>query len=287
MKPSEIIASLPQWRGAKAADILSSPAWAMPCRLGDVQDVMRLDAVRPADVLSLAIRFEDEPHILGLAQSPRFPELSRLWPSLSEVPEPILLALVEKECGQFLQMLENAVRRQLKIDGISKELPGPDERAIAARVADVTFTLTRSVTIVETFGQLRHIDLTHAAIRDISLTAECEYAAFALQQDEIDALTPGDALLLPEIGTIQPRLIADGRFVLDENGVSAYSEDALVRVRSFEPRTVTLGELFDGSAKVPAAASPLKLTISGKTAAIGRLGRLADHTALFVEKIGA
>lgn len=285
MKPSEIMAALPQWRGAKAADILASPAWAMPCRLGDAQDVMRLDAIRPADVLSLAIRFEDEPHTLGLAPSPRFPELSRLWPSLAEVPEQILLALVERECGPFLQMLENAMRRQLKIDGISKDTPGPESQAIAAHIADITFTLTRSVTLVEAFGQSRYIDLTHPSIRETQLSAECEYAAFALPQEDIDSLATGDALLLPEIGSIKPCLIVDGRFVLDENGVANYSEDALVRVRSVEPRTVTLGELFDGAAQMPPAASPLKLVVSGKTIAIGRLDRLANHPALFVEKV--
>lgn len=283
MKPAEIIATLPQWRGAKAADILASPAWAMPCRFGDAQDVMRLNAVRPADMLSLAIRFEDEPHILGIAPSDRFPELSRLMPSRSEVPEPILLALIEKECGAFFQMLENVVRRQLKIDGISAETPGPEERAIAAQIAGVTFTLTRSVTIVDAFGQMRYIDLTHQSIRETQLPAECEYAAFALQPEEIERLAPGDALLLPEIGSIAPRLVVDGRFMLDENGVSPYSEDALVRVRATSPFTVTLGELFDGAANIPPAASPLKLVVSGKTIAIGRLGSLADHTALFVE----
>lgn len=285
MKPSEIIASLPQWREAKPADILASPAWAMPCRLGDSQDVMLLDAVRPADMLSLAIRFEDEPHILGLAASPRFPELSRLWASLSEVPEPILLALVEKECGPFLQMLENAVRRQLKIDGISKDSPGPEAQAIAARIADVTFTLTRSVTIETAFGQLRFIDLTHPSIRETQLAAEYEYAAFALPREDIASLAPGDALLVPEIGTAAPRVIADGRFILDENGVSAQGEDDLVRVRSVEPRTTTLGELFDGAVNVPHAASPLKLVVSGRTVAVGRLDSLAGQQAFFVEKV--
>lgn len=285
MKPSEIIAALSEWRDAKAADIIASPAWAMPCRLGDAQDVMRMDVIRPADVLSLAIRFEDEPHILGLAPSPRFPELSRLWPSLADVPEPILLALVEKECGPFLQMLENAIRRQLKIDGISQTPPGPEEQAIAARIADVTFTLTRTVTVTETLGQLRYIDLTHPSIREKTLPAEYEYAAFALPQEDLDALIPGDALLLPEIGAIKPRIIADSRFVLDETGVNPFAEDTLVRVRSIEPHSITLGELFDGAADTLPAASPLKLVVSGKTVAIGRLDKLAEHPALFIENV--
>ncbi len=283
MKPSEIVAALPQWREAKAAEILSSPAWAMPCRLGDAQDVMRLDAIRPAEILPLAIRFEDEPHTLGLTPSPRFPELSRLWPSISEVPEPILLALVEKECGPFLQMLENAVRRQLKIDGVEKDAPGPDASAIAARIADVTFTLTRSVTIVEAFGQMRNLDMAHPAIRDTEVDAEYEYAAFPLSQEDVASLAPGDALLLPEIDSAAPRLIAAGRFAMDENGVAEFKEDELARVRSAVPGKVALGEVFDGSARIPAAVSPLKLVVAGRTAAMCRLGKLAGQTALFVE----
>lgn len=286
MKPSEIVAALPQWRAAKPADVLSSPAWAMPCRLGDAQDVMRLDAIRPADTLALAIRFEDEPHILGLAPSPRFPELSRLWPSFKEIPEPILLALVEKECGPVLQMLENAVRRQLKIDGISQVSAGGEAQSLAVRVADVTFTLTRSVTVETAFGQLRYLDLTHPAIRETTLSAQYEYAAFALPQDEIETLAVGDALLAPEIGTAQPRVIVDGRFVLDESGVSEYADDALVRVRTSGQHSVALGEIFDGSVRVPGAASPLKLVAGGRDIAMCRLDTLAGQRALFVEKVG-
>ena len=285
MKPSEIVAALPQWRDAKAAALLDSPAWAMPCRLGDSQDVIRQGAIRPADPLALAIRFEDEPHTLCIAPSPRFAELSRIWPSLGEVPEQIVLALVEKECGVLLQALENAVRRQLKIDGLAKDATSADN-AICAQIADITFTLTRSVTVVEAFGQLRHLDLTHPSIRDTSLAAEYEYAAFALPEDEIATLATGDALLLPELGSSKPRLIADGLLTLDESGVAPCVADTLVHVRGAMPGTVTLGELFDGSAAIPAAATPLKLVAAGRTIATGRLDTLASQNAFFVEAKG-
>lgn len=285
MKPSEILVATPQWHDAKSADILSSPAWAMPCRLGDTQDVMRLAAMRPADVLPLAVRFEDEPHVLGLTPSPRFPELERVWSSISEIPEPIILALVEKECGAFLQMLENAVRRQLKIDGISKDSSGTGEHVLALSVADVTFTLSRTPTVVNAFGVFRNLDLTHPSIRETPLEAECEYAAFALPQADVDSLAPGDALLLPEIGTVKPRLVVAGCLAMDESGVSAYVEDEMLRIRATAPFSVTLGSLFDGNAAAPEAASPLKMVSGGRTLAFGRLDTLAGQRAFVVEKM--
>ena len=120
MKPIDILSSLPSWSKASHEDILSSPAWAMPCRLGDTPCTMRQAKTRPAEVLPLAVRFEDEELILGLADTPAFPELHAVWDSRADVPDAILLALVEKDCGAFLQLLENAVRRQLKIVGLAQ-----------------------------------------------------------------------------------------------------------------------------------------------------------------------
>ncbi len=104
--------------------ILASPAWAMPCRLGSEEGRLVSDgALLPADPLCLAVRFADDSATLALADSPLFPELHALWSSRAEVPSPILLALVEKECGPLLQLLENAARRQLKIVSLAQERP--------------------------------------------------------------------------------------------------------------------------------------------------------------------
>ena len=99
----------------------------------------------------------------------------------------------------------------------------------------------------------------------------------------------GDALLLPEIGTVPPRLIVDGRFVMDENGVAPFKDDGRLRIVDAESRLLTLGELFDRAqiptAEKPAAPAQLKLVSSGKMLATGRLEQLASQAAFIVEML--
>lgn len=287
MKPHEILSMLPQWADAAPEALLDSPAWAMPCRLGEDSTVLRTADVRPGDTLNLAVLLDGERHVLSIADSPRFADIHALWPSRADVPEPILLALVEKECGPLLQLVENAVRRQLKIEGLATD--GPDARTVFAQVNDVVFGLTRSPTVEVAFGQLRFIDCAHQAVRDTVLPCETELAAFTLSAADLASLAVGDALLLPEVGTVPPRLVVDGRFAVDENGVLPFKDDGRLRVVGAEARTLTLGELFDRAqnpvAEKSAAPAQLRLVASGKTAAQGRLEQLASHPAFVVESL--
>ena len=292
MKPLEILSALPQWAKASPDQILGSPAFSMPCRLGEESATMKLGAVEGGDTLDLAVLFGDEPHTLRLSRSPRFAELGKIWDARAEVPPAVLLALVETECGPLLQMLENAVRRQLRLVGIAEEAPGPDRRMLFAQVSDVVFALTLSDGVAAALGSLRNLDLASPALRGETLAAEVEHAAFALSAADMASLAEGDALLLPEISSVPPRLVADGRFVVDASGVSAFSDDGRCRVVEAEPRTVTLGELFDaagGERPLEAGSGggeapiQLRLVQNGKLVASGRLGRIGDHPAFVVE----
>ena len=287
MKPHEILSMLPQWADAAPEALLDSPAWAMPCRLDDDSATLRTADVRPCDTLNLAVLLDGERHVLPIADSPHFTDIHALWPSRADVPEPILLALVEKECGSLLQLVENAVRRQLKIEGLAPE--GPDERTLFVQVRDVVFGLTRSPMVEAAFGQLRFIDCAHQAVRDTVLPCETEIAAFTLPAADLASLAVGDALLLPEVGTVPPRIVVDGRFAVDENGVLPFKDDGRLRVVGAEARSMTLGELFDRAqnpaAEKSAAPAQLRLIASGKTAAQGRLERLASHPAFIVESL--
>ena len=168
MKPFDILSSLPQWSGLGHDAIVDSPAFAMPCRLGDESATLVFGAIHPADTINLSILLEDEPHVLSLARSPRFKELDAVWDSRVDVPEPILLAIVEKDAGPLLQLVENAVRKQLKLVGLS-ESGSPDPSAVFAQVSDVVFALTRSNTVTSAIGNLRNLDLTHESIRSVVL----------------------------------------------------------------------------------------------------------------------
>ncbi|MBQ9430924.1 MAG: hypothetical protein IJU44_05165 [Kiritimatiellae bacterium] len=287
MKPLEILTAFPKWAKATPDQIIDSPAFAMPCRLGEETETLRFDAVQGGDTLDLTILFGDEPHLLRLSRSPHFPELSKLWDNRAAVPEPILLALVERECGPLFQLLENAVRRQVRLAGLAGTASLTEVRTVFAQVADIPFALTRSATVVNALGIIRHLDVTHPSLRAETLTAETEYAAFALQPTDLAALTVGDALLLPEIGTVPPRLIVDGRLVADEAGVAPFAEDGRCRIVGAEPSSVTMGELLDAAEKPHrtdgAPPNQLRLLQNGKTIARGRLDRLGEQPAFIVE----
>ena len=286
MKPFEILSSLPQWSGLGPDAIVDLPAFALPCRLGDESATLVLGATHPADTISLSIRLEDEPHLLSQARSPRFKELDAIWDSRADVPEPILLALVEKDAGPLLQLVENAVRRQLKLVGLA-ETESPDAPVLFAQVEDVVFSLTRSATVTAALGSLRNLDLTHESIRSVTLPALTEYAAFSLTSLEASGLSIGDAVLLPEMGTVPARLVVDGRFAVDANGVTRYNAGDLVHVFDATAKDITLGELFDAADSprtievTPSGA--LRLVADGKTLAVGRLDRLGDQSAFVVE----
>ena len=295
MKPGEILGLLPKWRNASPDELIASPAWAMPCRLGDAVCTMRLDAIRPADTLDVAITLEDEPHVLSLVDTPRFEDLHRIWSSRADVPEPILLALVEKECGQLLQLIENAARRQLKIVGLANAGEPVGER-LCARICSgdeeqLVFALTSSPSLVAAFGKLAFIDTAHASVRDVELSAVAECASFTLSAADIASLAVGDALVIPEVETAPRRLIVEGLFLVDENGVTRYADDGRLRVLDAESHAVTLGYLFDQSQSPAAVASgkpaQLRLVASDKDIAHGRLEDIASQPAFIVESLSS
>ena len=72
MKPFEILSSLPQWSRLSQGAIVDSPAFAMPCRLGEESATLVLGATRPVDTIGLSILVEDEPHVLSLSSWARY-----------------------------------------------------------------------------------------------------------------------------------------------------------------------------------------------------------------------
>jgi len=286
MKSFEILSALPQWSKLASDAIVDSPAFAMPCRLGDESATLVLGAMPPADAITLSITLDDEPHLLALGRSPRFKELDPVWDSRGDVPEPILLALVEKDAGDVFQLIENAVHKQLRLVGLSAPA-GSDAGFLVAQVADVVFAVSRTPAVVSAIGNLRNLDLSHESVRSFPLRAVAEYAAFAMPQSDVDGLQVGDAVLLPEIGTVPAGLVVDGRFAVGEGGVTRYAAGGLVRVVDAEPKDITLGEVFD-AADSPRSfdarpSGPLKLVLDNATVAKGRLDRLGDQSAFIVE----
>ncbi len=302
MKPFEVLAALPAWSAASPAALLDSPAWAMPCRLGDDPCSLRLDADLPAETLRLAVRLGGDPLAIGLADTPRHPELHALWPTRSEVPEAVLLALAERECGPLFQLLENSLRRQLAVESL---LPGDASPAAAptlsARLLDpageeiLAFTLSRTPAVEAAWGQLRFIQTSHPAVRDAVLPADTEYAAFTLPPADLATLAPGDALLLPELAPdspapAAPRLVVDRRFALSSS-VEPWTDTDQLRVLADPGSTATVGALLDAASAdepppplpVPPEGAPLRLVRGTRTLAAGRLEHLGPTPAFLVE----
>lgn len=283
MKPHEILSLLGAWRNRSPEELLSSPAWAMPCRLGEEALTMRAGALRPADPLLLKVRFGETAHTLGLAPSERFPELSRLWSARADIPAPVLLALVERECAPLLQLLENAMRRQMAIESLGGTA---DENDFCGEVGGIPFTLTRTPQLVQAFGRLAFLDPANEELRNTLCSAEFEYTAFVMPQKDLESMEIGDAVVLPELETTEPCAIVENALQVGPDGAAMpLVQDTLCHVRAAEPAKIRLGDIFDGAIQIPAPhAAPMKITRAGRDIAVGHVGSLAGQPAFYVEK---
>lgn len=336
MNTLDLLSALPPFRDWSPANILASPAWTMPCRLGSEEGrLVSEGALLPADPLCLSIRFADTPATLALADSPLFPELHALWQSRADVPAPILLALVEKECGPLLQLLENAAGRQLAIDGLETpaaaaagatgegQSPSPNPTSAGLRPFALlrssgeplcSFTLTLPPAVLESFGALRNLDVSHSSIREVALPAVVQIDTPVLSAADLDSLAPGDHLLLPEVqapasggaeGGESPvdwscsnaMLLVAGLLAASTDGIVPWSDSGALRIILSDPATIPFGELADlSSGSVDYASlvtrhsslregTALTLLRGPATLATGRLGAVASQPSFEIETV--
>lgn len=279
MNGNELIAKWPGIAGADAAAVFGMAAWALPVGY-DGKDVKLVkDRTHERDVIGLAIRFEHDEHFLAIALSDVYPELSKVWELKSKLPDEILLALIEKECGALLQTLENAARRQLSVVGLMPREDVGVKNAAAQAFAIIgedgepicDFALSMSPTLLKEFGRLDNLDANHESIRALTRPGRAEYAAFTLTEDELAGLASGDYLLLPEIGsgtaewTVEP------------------PHDDRVHVLSAETDDLSFGDFADDALPEPPLPTMLVLVYRGRMIAEGRLAKLGTADAFAVE----
>ncbi len=273
MKPIDLLSALDAFAGLGPQEILSHPAWGVPVSWDGGTATLRADVMAPAETLDLAVRFGEEACTLGLVPTEAFPELSKLFPVRNDVPQPILLAVVEKEAGPFLQMLENVMRRELAVEGLA-EAPAASARAFG--VGPLTFTLTLTDTLLRELGDLKHLDCEHPSIAEMKVSMEVAYAVFDLSAEEEAGLAPGDYLLLPEMSAEKPgRVCLPGTLEPDRLRVIA-SERALI------PFTTALQ---DDLRCAPAGTDDLLLMKGNRRIASGRLAKLGIQPAFAVEAL--
>ena len=277
MNAFELLQQWPSWKNTTAEVVYSSPAWAMSVRWGDQPVILRRSDIEFRDVLGIAIRLDDEEHFLGLGNRDSFPDLQKLWEVKNDLPDTLKMALVEKECGALLQLLENATRHQLKIVAVAPstaragstgfEVVDTSGKILAAFDLDVTPSM------VSAFGQLKCLDLNHDAIRSMSRDAWAVFASFALSEEEVAGLAVGDCLLLPEAagGTAKWH--------------TELPKDSLLTIASSEPATLTFAQFADEN--LPAVPEPTVLRVyqQGRALAQGRMDTLAGQPALVIEEL--
>ena len=279
MKPIELLSKLEAFAGLDPQAILSHPAWGVPVPWDGASATLRADAAMPSETLDLSVRFGGDSCVLGIAPSAAFPELSNLFPVRGDVPQPILLAIVEKEAGPFLQMLENVMRRELSVQGLA-DAPAEGARAFQVVVADtspaVTFTLSFPEALLRELGDLRHLDCTHPSIAETKVSMEVVYAVFDLSAEEEAGLAPGDYLILPEMSAEKP-----GRVCMPGSG----SSDRLRVVAAARSDIPFATALQDDLRCAPVGTDDLLLLKGGRRIASGRLSKLGEQPAFAVEAL--
>ena len=193
-----LLKTWPDWEHASLETVLASPAWRMPMRYGETATTLvRADAL-PDDAISLAVTFDGTPAVLALADSALYPDLHLLWSRRADLPSALVLALVEKECGNLFALLEKLTRRQFGVTGFA-DAPGARSYAfaVAGLPAPLAFALELPAELLPVFGDLACLDPAHPSIRGAVREIRADYGALAVTDDELAALAPGDFLLSP------------------------------------------------------------------------------------------
>lgn len=206
MIPIDLLTSWPLLGKASVEDVISSPAYAMPCKWpSEGCSLSFAGSVRPVPAFGLVLRFANEEQILGLPDTKLFPTLNALSSDLSDIPDELVLAALEKDAGGLFALLEDASKRQVQVAGL---VSSGDQRFGMARsfqIKDKTGVpvfsalMTFSPAMVKLFGDVKYLDLTNPVISDLALDGVVEYARFNLSNDEINGLSQGDMILLPEL----------------------------------------------------------------------------------------
>ena len=278
MNEMHILSSWPGWAEKTPEDLLRHEAWSMRVRWGDDEARLRFGDNRPRDVLALKIAFDDEVHFLGIGRRETFPDLAALWDRKDDIPGTLVLALVEKECGKLLQLLENAVRHQLKVIGLADRSEREGTRGLVVVDASGTivasFALEVSPLVAEAFGDISAIDASHGSIRSMTRPAFAEYAAFSLGE-ESSAFSTGDYLLVPELDNP-----AAARWCVD-----GPEDDGKFRLRSVKPEQVAFSSFADGTMPEIPMPDALDLYRGSHKVASGRVARLGVQSAFAVEEV--
>ena len=269
MDALELLKKWPTWEKANAATVLASPAWRMPVKFDGADASLRMsEAPADADAISLRVKFDGEDHVLGIFDSELFPDLHLVWSRRSALPDEIVLALVEKECGALLQLLEDAVRRQLSVEGLAEGSPASPGKVFMLETGSATlaFSIDISPAMEIELGKLDFLDPSHESIRSLTRPAEAEYAVVSLTEEEFSSLGAGDFVMIPD--DAKPRWTVDKPL------------DGQLHVRGAEQGTLSFAEMADDALPPLPEGESFSLTRFGAKIAAGARSRVGDSAAV-------
>lgn len=279
MDAFELLKGWPGWANANAERVLASPAWRMAVECdGESLDVTPAPEAS-CEFLWLNVSFDDERHLLGVADSSAFPELHLVWGRRAGLPAEVLLALAERECGLLFQLLENATGRTFALKGVADAAAadGAKLRTFAVRKPGAdspchVFGLDMSPTLNLSFGQLKYLDTNHPAIREMTLESEAEYGRFELAEPDVARLAVGDFLLCGDGSAAKWR----------------YGSDPAQGVRAVgvQPGQLTFGQIADGALPPVPAPEVVRIVSGGSVLAEGVFDRLAGNPAVRIVRTG-
>jgi hypothetical protein len=251
----------------------------MPCQWGDERCILRRAMSKPRDIIGISIMLDDDTHFLGIGNRESFPDLHELWSCKKELPPTLVLALVEKECGNLLQLIENVVRRQVSVTN----LDDPEKRsgALAFEVVSLvdgsiraSFVLDVKPSMIRTFGQLRFLDVNHESLREMTRSANAVYATFDLSPEDISGIAVGDYLMLPEI---EAKIAGEWK--------CSFPNDGRLRIISREKTSISFSTFVDGNFPILPEPGALELRNGDSVIARGRLGALCSRAAFIIEEV--
>jgi len=269
MDARELLISWPGLDQLDAMAVLSHPAWRMPVGYEDDDMSLVMDAVvspRP-DELLLAITLDDAANVLGISDSPSYPDLHLLWQRRAELPEALVIALVEKEVGTVLQTVERFTRKELRLVGLAKP---EDVGAAASRRSfrivtpdgSSGFSLRVPADVVKAIGVLDNLDPSHASISSLTRPAYAEYAVIDADPDVVSTLKSGDFLL--------PEQEAGATWQTD------LPDDSLLRLRDEAGECFTFAQFVSG--ELPHVPTPSSFVVycHGRKVATAKKAKIGD-----------
>ncbi len=268
----ELLRQWPGWSNVGLEAILAHPAWRMVVRKGSSSWTLARAEGGIAETIDLDVTFDGVPSRLSLTDSPVFPDLHLLWQQRKALPKEVLLALVEKECGEVFSLLEAATQRMFSIVGLA-EAPASDRRAFAVEGASepFAFALDLPAELLPNFANLTNIDPTHPSIQEMTRDVWADYGSLAVTDEEWSGLRAGDFLL-------------QAVDAASANWVTALPQDAVVHVMGAAPQQATFEEFR--AETLPAVPEPADLVLvrEGRICARVTPAAVGEAPALHVEE---